>query len=108
MTRILALALALFLAVPAAAQVGKSLGVVDANTIAEADLAKLPGMTPAIAKAVVAARPFDSIVDLNKFLLAQKLTQEQANEIYKHAFPPPAHGGDAQRSRGFHAPAAAG
>jgi DNA uptake protein ComE-like DNA-binding protein len=86
MTRTLALALALFLAVPAAAQVGKSLGVVDANTIAEADLAKLPGMTPAIAKAVVAARPFDSIVDFNKFLLSQKLTQEQANEIYKSAF----------------------
>jgi DNA uptake protein ComE-like DNA-binding protein len=86
MTRTLAFALALFLALPAAAQVGKSLGVVDANTIAEADLAKLPGMTPAIAKAVVAARPFDSIVDLNKFLLGQKLTQEQANELYKHAF----------------------
>ena len=86
MTRILTLALAVFLAVPAAAQVGKSLGVVDANTIAEADLAKLPGLTPAIAKAVVAARPFESIVDLNKFLLSQKLTQEQANEIYKHAF----------------------
>jgi DNA uptake protein ComE-like DNA-binding protein len=34
----------------------------------------------------VAARPFDSIVDLNKFLLGQKLTQEQANELYKHAF----------------------
>jgi DNA uptake protein ComE-like DNA-binding protein len=86
MTRILALALAVFLAVPAAAQVGKSLGVVDANTIAEADLAKLPGMTPATAKAVVAARPFDNIVEFNKFLLSQKLTQEQANEIYKHAF----------------------
>ena len=86
MTRTLALALTLFLAVPAAAQVGKSLGVVDANTIAEADLAKLPGMTPAIAKAVVAARPFDTIVDFNKFLLSQKLTQEQANEIYKSAF----------------------
>ena len=86
MTRILALALALFLAVPAAAQVGKSLGVVDANTIAEADLAKLPAMTPAIAKAVVAARPFDSIIDLNKFLLSQKLTQEQANELYKQVF----------------------
>ena len=86
MTRILTLTLAVFLAVPAAAQVGKSLGVVDANTIAEADLAKLPGLTPAIAKAVVAARPFDNIVDFNKFLLSQKLTQEQANEIYKHAF----------------------
>ena len=86
MFRIAAFALALFLAVPAAAQVGKSLGVVDANTIAEADLAKLPGMTPAIAKAVVAARPFDNIVAFNTFLLGQKLTQEQANELYKSAF----------------------
>jgi DNA uptake protein ComE-like DNA-binding protein len=86
MFRIAALAFAVALAVPAAAQVGKSLGVVDANTIAEADLAKLPGMTPAIAKAVVAARPFDSIVAFNTFLLGQKVTQEQANELYKSAF----------------------
>ena len=86
MNRFVALTLALFLAVPAFAQVGKSLGVVDANTVAEADLAKLPGMTPAIAKAVVAARPFDSIVAFNTFLLGQKLTQEQANELYKSAF----------------------
>ncbi len=86
MKRILALAFALFLAVPAAAQVGKSLGVVDANTVAEAGLVKMPGMTPAIAKAVVAARPFDNIIALNTFLLGQKLTQAQANELYKSAF----------------------
>ena len=86
MTRFVAFTLALLLAAPAAAQVGKSLGVVDANTIAEADLAKIPGVTPAIAKAIVAARPFDNIVAFNTFLLGQKLTQEQANEIYKHAF----------------------
>ncbi len=86
MSRILVFAFALFLAVPAVAQVGKSLGVVDANTVAEADLAKMPGMTPAIAKAIVAARPFDSIVAFNTFLLGQKLTQEQANELYKSAF----------------------
>ncbi|MGE3491161.1 MAG: hypothetical protein AB7N29_14230 [Vicinamibacterales bacterium] len=86
MKRMLALVVALFLAVPAAAQVGKSLGVVDANTVAEADLAKMPGMTPAIAKAVVAARPFDNIVAFNTFLLGQKLTQAQANELYKSAF----------------------
>lgn len=86
MFRIAVFAFALALAVPAAAQVGKSLGVVDANTIAEADLAKLPGMTPAIAKAVVAARPFDHIVAFNTFLLGQKVTQEQANELYKSAF----------------------
>ncbi len=86
MKRILALAFALFLAVPAAAQVGKSLGVVDANTVAEADLVKMPGMTPAIAKALLAARPFDNIIALNTFLLGQKLTQAQANELYKSAF----------------------
>jgi DNA uptake protein ComE-like DNA-binding protein len=86
MKSLIAFTLALLLAAPALAQVGKSQGVVDANTIAEADLAKLPGMTPAIAKAVVAARPFDSITAFNAFLLSQKLMQDQANEIYKHTF----------------------
>ena len=68
------------------AQVGKSLGVVDANTAPEAELAKMPSMTPEIAKALVAARPFDSAIELNKFLLGQKLTQEQANAFYRNAF----------------------
>jgi DNA uptake protein ComE-like DNA-binding protein len=86
MKQFVAFTLALLLAAPALAQVGKSQGVTDANTITEADLAKLPGMTPAIAKAAVAARPFNSIIEFNKFLLGQKLTQEQANELYKHTF----------------------
>jgi DNA uptake protein ComE-like DNA-binding protein len=86
MFRIAAFALALAFAVPAAAQVGKSLGIVDANTVTEADLTKVPGMTPALAKAVVAARPFDSITAFNAFLLGQKLTQEQANGLYKSVF----------------------
>jgi DNA uptake protein ComE-like DNA-binding protein len=68
------------------AQVGKSLGVVDANTATEVDLVAMPNMTPAVAKALVAARPFDSIVALNTFLLGQKLTQEQANAFYGKAF----------------------
>jgi DNA uptake protein ComE-like DNA-binding protein len=76
----------LLVALPARAQVGKSLGVVDANTAAEADLAAMPNMTPAIAKALVAARPFDSIVALNQVLLKQGLTQEQATAFYAKAF----------------------
>ena len=68
------------------AQVGKSQGVVDANSAAEKDLASMPRMTPAIAKALVAQRPFDTIVDLNKFLIAQGLTPEQAMEFYAKAF----------------------
>ena len=83
-----ALAAAVLLAcgVMVQAQVGKSQGVVDANTAAEKDLAAMPHMTPAIAKALVAQRPFDSIVDLNKFLIAQGLTAEQAMEFYAKAF----------------------
>jgi DNA uptake protein ComE-like DNA-binding protein len=80
-------ALALVLAAPVArAQVGKSQGVVDANTAPEPDLAKMPHMTPAIAKALVGVRPFKSIVDLNTFLIGQGLKQEQANDFYQKAF----------------------
>jgi DNA uptake protein ComE-like DNA-binding protein len=68
------------------AQVGKSLGVVDANTASEADLAKMPRMTPAIAKALVGVRPFKSITELNTFLIGQGLTQDQAMEFYQKAF----------------------
>ena len=73
-------------AVPAHAQVGKSLGVVDANTVPEKDLLAMPGMTPAIVKGLIEKRPFASITDLNAYLLSQKLTQEQANAFYEKAF----------------------
>jgi DNA uptake protein ComE-like DNA-binding protein len=89
--RIQRLALAAMLALgaavaPAAAQVGKSLGVVDANTAPEKDLLAMPHMTPAIVKGLLEKRPFASIVDLNGYLLGQKLTQEQANAFYAKAF----------------------
>jgi DNA uptake protein ComE-like DNA-binding protein len=73
-------------AAPASAQVGKALGVVDVNTANEQALTALPHMTPPVVKALVAARPFSSPVELNKFLLGQKLTQEQANAFYGKAF----------------------
>ena len=68
------------------AQVGKSQGVVDANTAPEDDLAKMPHMKPAIAKALVGVRPFKSITELNTFLVGQGLTQEQAMDFYQKAF----------------------
>ena len=68
------------------AQVGKSLGVVDANTASEKDLLTMPHMTPPIVKGLIEKRPFASISDLNAYLLNQKLTQEQANEFYAKAF----------------------
>ena len=45
-------------------QVGK--GLLDANTATEAQLAALPGMTADIAKALVAARPFASVVEVKE------------------------------------------
>ena len=85
---ILTALLALTMAMPASlrAQVGKSQGVVDANTATEQDLAKMPNMTPAIAKALVGVRPFKSITELNTFLIGKALTQEQAMEFYEKAF----------------------
>jgi DNA uptake protein ComE-like DNA-binding protein len=68
------------------AQVGKTQGVADINTMKEAELAALPGLTPPIAKALAAKRPFASITELNAFLLSQGLTQEQANAVYGKAF----------------------
>ena len=66
------------------AQVGK--GLIDPNVASEQQLAGLPNMTPAIAKALVEKRPFMSITELNAFLLSQGLTQEQANAVYGKAF----------------------
>jgi DNA uptake protein ComE-like DNA-binding protein len=71
---------------PAVAQAGK--GLVDLNTAPESELASLPHMTSAVAKGVLERRPFKSIVDLNKFLIDQQVTPDQAKELYRTAFVP--------------------
>jgi DNA uptake protein ComE-like DNA-binding protein len=67
-------------------QVGKSMGVVDANLAPEADLLKLPHMTPAIVQGLIAKRNFTSITELNTYLLGAGLTPDQAEAFYRHAF----------------------
>ena len=83
-TTLLAAVLTTSLAMPASAQVGA--GLMDLNGVPEGTLAALPGMTPAIAKAVVARRPFATIVEANAFLLEQKLTPAQITALYEKAF----------------------
>ena len=68
------------------AQVGKPVTIVDANTISEADLARLPGTTPALAKNLVAKRPFLSITALDQFLAGAGLTREQITALYARIF----------------------
>jgi len=80
-------ALAAFIAFGSTAvrgQVGQ--GLVDINTATAEQLAALPNMTPAAVKAVTDGKPFMSIVDLNKALMAAGLTAEQATELYARAF----------------------
>ena len=79
------LSLVLVLASPAAAQVGK---LVDPNMAPESELQSLPHMTPDIVKAMIAKRPFKTVVELNQFLVEQKLTPDQAKEFYRKAFVP--------------------
>ena len=88
MTRVLgAVALVVGLAAQSAyAQVGKSVTIADANTIGEAELAKLPAMTPALAKSLVAKRPFLSITALDQFLTGAGLTREQVTSLYARIF----------------------
>ena len=71
---------------PLYAQVGKSLGVVDANTVGEKELLAMPHMTPEIVKGLIEKRPFASITELHAYLLSQKLTPEQAAAFYGKAF----------------------
>jgi len=67
-------------------QVGKPVTITDANLITEADLAKLPHMNAALAKAVLAKRPFKTIKDLDNAL--SSLPKEQRSELYAKVFVP--------------------
>ena len=69
---------------PARAQVGS--GLADLNQVPESQLATMPGMTPAIAKAFVDARPFTTIVEAHAFLTGQKVAAEQLTALYEKAF----------------------
>ena len=76
------LALFFMFSAPALAQAG----LVDPNTASENQLGQMPHMTPVMAKEMVAHRPFKTVIELNKFLLDQKLTPAQATDFYRKAF----------------------
>jgi DNA uptake protein ComE-like DNA-binding protein len=68
------------------AQTGKPVTIVDANTVSEAELAKLPHMNAALAKSVLAKRAFKTALELDKAL--GTLTAEQKAELYVKLFVP--------------------
>lgn len=75
----------LLAAAPLAAQVGKPVTVKDANTLAEAEIATMPHLSAALAKELVAARPFASATAYDAFL-ATRLSAEQRAELYPRLF----------------------
>lgn len=72
----------------AGAQATTARPLLHANTATEAELLKAPHMNAAVVKAIVAARPFKSPLDLNRVLVAQKLTPEQIRAVYAEVFVP--------------------
>ena len=81
-----ALAAAAMAPLPASAQLGRQMGLIDPNVAKETELVAVPHMNATIAKALMAKRPFMNIVELNTWLLTQGLTQEQLNEAYGKMF----------------------
>jgi DNA uptake protein ComE-like DNA-binding protein len=69
---------------PAFAQVGS--GLSDVNQLPEAELTKLPHVTPAVAKQLLERRPLGSITDLHALLTGAGLTAAQTAEVYGKAF----------------------
>ena len=69
------------------AQVGKSLGVLDANLASEKELQSAPHVTPAVAKEIVAGRPYANVRALDT-VLAKSLTPAQVAEVYGKLFVP--------------------
>ena len=70
---------------PALAQVGKSLTIIDANIAPDKELAAMPHLNAALVKAIVDARPFPSITELDA-LLSKSLKREQITELYGRLF----------------------
>jgi DNA uptake protein ComE-like DNA-binding protein len=80
------LAAAALAPIPASAQLGRQMGLIDPNVATEAQLLAVPNMNATVAKALIAKRPFMNIVELNTWLLTQGLTQEQLTAAYGKMF----------------------
>ena len=84
--RRLLLAAAIVAPLPASAQLGRQMGLIDPNVATEAQLLTVPNMTAPIVKELIAKRPFMNIVELHTWLLSKGLTQEKLGQAYTKMF----------------------
>lgn len=64
-----------------------SSGMLDPNTATRADVAAIPGMTEPVITAVIAARPYSSMVAFDK-VLAATLSERQRDSVYTRIWRP--------------------
>ena len=67
---------------------GDSRGMMDPNSASEADLATIAGVTPQVASAIAAARPYANNVALEKVLSTTALTEQQRDSVYARLWTP--------------------
>jgi DNA uptake protein ComE-like DNA-binding protein len=62
-------------------------GTLDPNTASRAELAAVPGLSDAVAGAIIAARPHASMVTVDR-LLPRNLTDQQRDSVYARIWKP--------------------
>jgi DNA uptake protein ComE-like DNA-binding protein len=85
--KVFAAAVIAALVVPGGAhgQAGRRGDVLDANTASERQLLSVSGMTPALAKNMLARRPFLTMSDFDT-LIGQSINREQRSDLYRRLF----------------------
>lgn len=64
-----------------------SVGMMDPNSASASDLAGVAGLDADLASAIVAARPYTSMVGVDK-MLARSLNEQQRDSVYSHLWIP--------------------
>jgi DNA uptake protein ComE-like DNA-binding protein len=75
-------------AVPAAPAPAATTGMLDPNAAPREQLLGVPGVTPALADALVAGRPFQDMTAVDKVLAGQNLTEQQRDSVYTRLWKP--------------------
>ena len=70
---------------PMQAQVGKSVGLLDANRATEQELMTVPNMTPALAKAIIEKRTFNNVTELAA-VLSPTIPADKLPAVYGKLF----------------------
>ena len=85
-TLVVAAACSVAVASTASGQLGRQMGLVDPNFVADSTLSALPYMTPAIVQAIKDARPILSVVTVDSLLNALQVGKPQRDSLYRKMF----------------------